>query len=93
MSAKYPVLLVDKEQITLLIGKTIYCRIDRANIDEAIVTYIASYYLLDIDYPKDAEISLTIIQWLLFEHLMAPKDILNEANELYQQFIAYKNGY
>ena len=91
MSARYPLLVVDKEHITLLIGKAIYCSIDRANFDEAIVAYIASYYLLDIDYPKGAEISLTIIQWILFEHLMAPKDILNEANKLYQQFIAYKN--
>ena len=47
-----PVLLINKEHCYLIVGKCIMFKTEVRVLPEAVVAYMATYYLLDFDYPQ-----------------------------------------
>ena len=72
-------------------NKTIIFR--ESDLALSIVALIGMYYLLDMDYPHDLEIGLTMPQVIIYKDFTARKKILKELNkeiEAYQAFVAGK---
>ena len=49
-------------------------------LPEAVVAFLAAFYLLDIDYPKCHEIGMNVLQYCIFEDKNVPKDIAAQFN-------------
>ena len=47
-----PVLLVEKRRCYLIVGKAIIVEMDETRLDEGVIALLASFYLLDFDYPR-----------------------------------------
>ena len=75
--------------ITLYVGKTIFFQINRKLIDEAFIAYLASYYLLDMDYPKAGETALTIMQWIIFDDKSVPVNIMDDTKQKFEDYLAF----
>ena len=50
------VLMLDKQQCYIIVGKSILCTTDVSLLPEAVVAFLVTLYLLDFDYPKQYEI-------------------------------------
>ena len=56
---------------------------------EAVVAYLATFYLLDFDYPRHHEMGLNVLQYYLFQDTNVPNDIAASFNahlDAYKQF-------
>ena len=42
---------------------------------EAVVAFLAAFYLLDVDYPNCHEIGVNLLEYFIFEDKNVPKDI------------------
>ena len=62
----------------------------REFLDEAFITLFGLYYLLDMDYPTDLEKIFYMIQWIIFEHRIAPKCVLAETQQLFDEYELFK---
>jgi len=87
LQSSHPILVVDNSKAHLLVHKTIV--FTEENISRAIVALVATFYMLNVDYPQELELCLTILQFLLFEDFQAPASILNQANEHWKCFQDY----
>ncbi|XP_066912902.1 uncharacterized protein [Clytia hemisphaerica] len=87
LQSSHPILVVDNSKAPLLVHKTIV--FTEENISRAIVALVATFYMLNVDYPQELELCLTILQFLLFEDFQAPASILNQANEHWKCFQDY----
>ena len=74
-SGNVPVILIDSDMVYVTVGKKILFSCPVSNIMEATVGYLASFYLLDFDYPKMSEVGLNVLQHLIFQDKSVPKDI------------------
>ena len=86
-----PVLLINKEHCYLIVGKCIMFKTEVRVLPEAVVAYMATYYLLDFDYPKQYEIGMNVLQYFISEDSNVPKDIavsFNSQLSSYKQFKA-----
>ena len=63
---------------------------DIKNIGEATVAYLASFYLLDFDYPKSCEVGLCILQRITFQDENIPKDITTSFESALKSFNSFK---
>jgi len=79
-----PVLLIQNKMVSMLIKKTVIFTIP--SLLEAVCCYLATFYVLDIDYPKEFETGLTILQWIVFASFKAPHEVLDHCNNLYSDF-------
>uniref|UniRef100_A0A7M5XP30 Uncharacterized protein n=2 Tax=Clytia hemisphaerica TaxID=252671 RepID=A0A7M5XP30_9CNID len=87
LQSSHPILVVDNSKAHLLVHKTIV--FTEENISRAIVALVATFYMLNVDYPQELELCLTILQFLLFKDFQAPASILNQANEHWKCFQDY----
>ncbi|XP_071949134.1 uncharacterized protein [Antedon mediterranea] len=71
-SGNVPVLLLTKEMSYIVVGRAIVATMEITKLDEALVTFLATFYLLDIDYPKAQEVGLTILQQLVLGDTSTP---------------------
>ena len=54
---------------------------------EAVVIFLAHCYLLDVCYPPQWEISLTLLQFLSFGDLQAPFHIMSTVHDNWKQLV------
>lgn len=66
---------MDKENCYVIVGKSILFKTEVSQLPEAVVAFIATFYLLDFDYPKRYEIAMNVLQYFIFEDNNAPKGI------------------
>ena len=83
-----PLLLIDKTTALLIVGDSVMSRIP--NLHEAILGYIAVFYLMDFDYPVVFELGLTMLQFLFFMDKNIPGDLLASFNMCRKDYDAYK---
>ena len=74
-SGNIPALLLERNTIYIIIGKRIVSQLEEAKLDEGVLALLASFYLLDFDYPRCHEISLTFLQQCTFKDMSVPTDI------------------
>jgi len=60
----------------ILINGSIVCELEMEELTKAIVAYISMFYVINIDYPKEFEIPLTILQFIVIGNNETPLDIL-----------------
>ena len=53
-----PVLLLEKGKCCIIVGKWIVSQLEEEKLDEGVLALLASFYLLDFDYPGHHEIGL-----------------------------------
>jgi hypothetical protein len=82
-----PALLMDKEHCYVIVGRSILFKVQVNELPEAVVAFLAAFYLLDVDYPKCHEIGMNLLQYFIFEDKNVPKDIAVHFNA---QLSAYK---
>ena len=74
----------------LLIDGVMVSKLSVLLMKEAIITFLAFFYLLDIPYTKQLEIPITILQSVVFADTTTTGDLLPVANKYwgeYQEFI------
>ena len=54
-------LLIDNDSIYVIVGKQIIFQMERGKFGEAVVAFVAVFYLLDYDYPKHWEIGMNML--------------------------------
>ena len=59
-------MLVDKQSCYIIMGKTILSKIEVKCLPEAVVAFMATFYLLDFDYSKFFAIELNVLQYFTF---------------------------
>jgi hypothetical protein len=67
-------------------------RTDVGKIAEAVVAFLASFYLMDFDYPKQHELGLAVLQVLVFKDNRIPKDISAICSTVLKSYKKYKDG-
>ena len=60
-----------------------------SQLPEAVVAFIATFCLLDFDYPKQYEIA--IMQYFIFEDSNVPKDIAQSFSSNLSQYKKFKS--
>ena len=63
-----------------------------AKIAEAVVAFLASFYLLDFDYSKQHELGLAVLQILVFKDNQIPKDISVTCSGMLKAYGKYKEN-
>ena len=62
------------------------------NIGEATIAYLASFYLLDFDYPKSYEVGLCILQQITFQDENILKDITASFESVLKSFNSFSKN-
>lgn len=83
-------MLIDCETIYVVVGKKILFTTNVRSIKEATVGYLASFYLLDFDYPKCFEIGMNMLQRVIFKDERVPQDISGTFNVALKAYNKYK---
>ena len=60
LASSYPTILLDKSKFYVLFGQTITATCERNDPISALVLYVGSYYIFDIEYPRAALLELTV---------------------------------
>ena len=75
----------------IFVGKTILSKIEIKCLPEAVVAFMATFYLLDFDYPKFFEVGLNVLQYFIFQDSNVPKDIAQTFNMYLAAYKKYKS--
>ena len=82
--------LIVKCACYLGVGKTILAKANVKEIAQVVVAFLATFYLLDFDYPRNYEIGLSIMQYYVFEDKHVPNDIAVTFNNVIETYQSYK---
>ena len=85
-----PLLLIDKNVIILVCGSCIITRLPLYDIMEAFIAYMSLYYLMDVDYPQSQEVSLSIMQYIIFHDKKTPADVMKALDTSCRQYTLFK---
>ena len=85
-----PVLLVETDLCYLIVGSKIISEIDVEKLDEGVIALLASFYLLDFDYPRQQENGLLVLQHFLFNDTNVPQDATASFRSVMGQYTKYK---
>lgn len=86
-----PVLVFSEGFVYLIIGTRILSSVEEGKIDEMVVAYLASYYLLDFEYPKQHVFGLSILHYFVFKDQEIPRDLLKNFEEAISLYEKYKS--
>ena len=75
--------------VYLVLGKKIFCAFNFKDLPQAAIAYLASYYVLDFDYPKNLELGLSVLQYFCFEDKATPVDVAKSFNHAIAEFNTY----
>ena len=81
---------MDKENCYVIVGRCILSKMKVSQLLVAVVAFIATFYLLDFDYPKQQEIAINILQYFIFEDSNVPKDIAQSFNSNLSDYKQFK---
>ncbi len=87
-----PIILLTTSEVLLVAGKIIVSRLERTKIDEALLALIGLFYLLDVDYPPEHELSLTILHYLVFGDKAVPSALVKPFNAVLADYTKFKNA-
>lgn len=73
----------------LYLGSELLARFDEGQVAKAVVCFLASFYLLDLDYPPTWLLSLSILQKLVFEDKSVHPDCQADAIKAFQELEQY----
>jgi len=59
-------------------------------LDIAIVTMLACYYLMDIDYPKQFVLPFSVFQYFVFDDKKVPKELTKKLDNFMTEFTNFK---
>ena len=85
-------MLIDGDLVYVTVGSKILFTCEVKSIAEATVSYLASFYLVDFDYPKWCEIGLNILQKITFEDHRVPKDIAMTSKCVLKEFNSFEEA-
>ena len=86
-----PALVLYTDTCYLITGKVIVSKIDGSKMDEALLALLATFYLLDLDYPRNLEIGLSILQNFIFGDQNVPEDISQSFQSALSSYQEFKN--
>ena len=72
--------------IYVIVGKQILSQMERGKFGEAVVAFLAVFYLLDYDYPKHWEIGMNMFQYFVFEDRNPLEDLSVSFNQVLKQY-------
>ena len=85
-------MVIDGEMVHVTVGNKMLFSTDIKNIGEATVAYLASFYLLDFDYPKSCEVGLCILQRITFQDENIPMDITASFESALKSYNSFKKN-
>lgn len=53
------------------------------DVEEAFVTFVAMFYLFDLDYPVSNQVGLYVLQWFIMKDTKVPKDLSKDLDQVY----------
>jgi hypothetical protein len=59
---------------------------------KAFVAYMSVFYVADLDYPKQLELPLTILQYIIFKDKKTPADIVTQIDLVWKEYQKFKNN-
>ena len=84
-----PNLLVDKNSVYCIVGKRILFKTEVENLAEAVVGFMATFYLFDYEYPKSTEMAMNVLQVLIFLDTEIPEYIAGPVNGMLEDYRSY----
>lgn len=81
--------IVTKDEIAIVVEGVL---MTTDQLAEAVVIFLAHCYLLDVCYPPQWEISLTLLQFLSFGDLQAPFHIMSTVHDNWKQLVFNGNS-
>lgn len=78
-------LLIASDEIVIIVEGVLLTKLEPGQLAEAVVAFLSIYYLLDVSYPSNWEMSLIILQFLIFGDFQAPPHIVTSVNENWKQ--------
>ena len=85
-------MVIDGEMVHVTEGNKMLFSTDIKNIGEATVAYLASFHLLDFDYPKSCAVGLCILQRITFQHENIPMDITASFESALKSYNSFKKN-
>ena len=58
-----PTLMLDRNSCYVIVGKRILLKLEISLLPETVVAFMATFYLLDFDYPKYYELGMNVLQY------------------------------
>ena len=84
-------LLLEKQKVSLLLHRKIMFVTERRSLSLAFVAYLASFYLVNMGYPKDLEVSFSVMQWIIFGDYSVRGEVLSEVQKIYDDYKAFSS--
>ena len=81
-----PGLLISSSGAALLLGREIFILFKEDEMLKAVVTLLASFYLLDLDYPTGSLISLSVLQRIIFGDNAVHPDYKEDVVKAWNEF-------
>ena len=78
--------LIASDEIIIIVEGVLLCKLESNQLAEAVVSFLSTYYLLDVSYPANWEIPLTMLQFIILGDFQAPTHIVTSVNENWKQF-------
>ena len=73
----------------ILFGKEVFLKFKANEICAAVVAFIASFYLLDYDYPSSYMLPLSVLQKIIFNDNQVHPSIQEEVSKALESFESY----
>ncbi|CAB4015058.1 Hypothetical predicted protein, partial [Paramuricea clavata] len=89
-SGNAPVLLMEKAKCYLIVGTIILAKMKATNLNEGVFALLASFYLLDFDYPRFLEIGLFSMHNYVFKDINVPQDVAGSFQSALTSFRTFK---
>ena len=87
-----PGLLASPNGTALLLGREIFILFKDEEVMKAVVALVASFYLLDLDYPFGSLISLSVLQRIVFGDNSVHPDFKEDVIRAWNDLDVYCNG-
>ncbi len=84
-----PGLIVTRSGAVIIIGKEILAILNEDEMLKAVTAFIACFYLVDLDYPSNWQLSLSILQRVIFKDIKVHPDVKNDVVKAMEEFDKY----
>ena len=84
-----PGFVVTRNGAVVILGKEIFQIFNEDELIKAVVDFLASFYLLDLDYPTNWLISLSILQRLVFSDIKVHPGVKGDVVKALEDFTKY----
>ena len=85
-------LYLNGEEVSLTYGSKIIATFQANKMCRAFSAFLALHYVMDLDYRKEWEIALTIMQYVVYKDKQTPKDLIPTVDKIWQEYCNYIHG-